>query len=48
MKKFKEIEDGNDAKMPLTLKNYLLILAGPAGHHPGIHPHGRRRQRFAR
>lgn len=28
MKKFKEIEDGNDAKMPLTLKNYLLILAG--------------------
>lgn len=28
MKKFKEIKDGNDAKMPLTLKNYLLIVAG--------------------
>ena len=28
MKKLKEIKDGNDAKMPLTLKNYLLIVAG--------------------
>ena len=28
MKKFKEINDKNDPKMPLSLKNYILLLAG--------------------
>ena len=28
MKKFREIGDPNDAKMPLTMKNYILLLAG--------------------
>ena len=27
-KKFKEINDKNDPKMPLSLKNYILLLAG--------------------
>ena len=26
MKKFKEINDKNDPKMPLSLKNYILLL----------------------
>ena len=30
MKKFKELGDANDAKMPLTVKNYVLLLAGAA------------------
>lgn len=28
MKKFKQIGDPNDAKMPLAMKNYVLLLAG--------------------
>ena len=28
MEKFKEINDKNDPKMPLSLKNYILLLAG--------------------
>lgn len=28
MKKFKQIGDLNDAKMPLAMKNYVLLLAG--------------------
>ena len=28
MKKFKEINDKNDPKTPLSLKNYILLLAG--------------------
>ena len=27
MKKFKEINDKNDPKMPLSLKNYILLLS---------------------
>ena len=30
MKKFNEIGDPNDAKMPLTTKNYVLLLIGAA------------------
>ena len=28
MKKFKEINDPNDGRMPLTMKNYVLLAAG--------------------
>ncbi|MDE7068930.1 MAG: DUF3098 domain-containing protein [Alistipes sp.] len=28
MKKFKQIADPNDAKMPLAMKNYVLLLVG--------------------
>ena len=30
MKKFNEIGDPNDAKMPLSAKNYVLLLVGAA------------------
>lgn len=30
MKKFNEIEDKNDKVMPLTLRNYILMLIGAA------------------
>ncbi|WP_417014313.1 DUF3098 domain-containing protein [Alistipes sp.] len=30
MKKFREIGDPNDAKMPLTMKNYAQLLVGAA------------------
>lgn len=30
MKKFQEIGDPNDAKMPLATKNYVLLLIGAA------------------
>jgi len=30
MKKFKELGDPNDARMPLSTKNYVLLLAGAA------------------
>ena len=28
MKKFKDINDPNDGRMPLTVKNYVLLAAG--------------------
>lgn len=28
MKKFKDINDPNDSRMPLTMKNYVLLAAG--------------------
>jgi len=30
MKRFSQIGDANDARMPLTLRNYVLLLVGAA------------------
>lgn len=38
---------GENPRMPLTRRNYILLAAGVRRHRAGLRPHGRRRQRLA-